>query len=517
MLENDKPRRVIPRWRNSSLIATTAEARARSEGATVDYRIELVDKKLEFENNNDIPTASEFMFLTFEAGDKSSSERAAKFILERESTIGSTALTAAAKVIASGRTNFERSDNETNFLKDARRRLRIDFRNPVLLVDLSLGLVKNGHDESARRYVMAASAMAPQSRFVTRSTARYLLHVDDKDRAHEILKKNPAISKDPWIQASEIAVATVCGRTSKYTKRSIQYLMEQKFIGPELSELASAVATVELLYGSEKKAKRLFQKSLLNPNDNSLAQAESVAQRLKLVVDDNTLQTPLSFEANSSHAYRRLLIPESIAFANNWSEDEPFSSRPWTALAFLHSLEENFPLAYQASKKAIKNEANYSVPLQLNLMFSLIQQGNLEGIKEDLLRIISKPDSKSYATHILANIGAYAYACGEHNMGRFFYERAIKAARAKNNAQDEALAHAFFARAAFISNDPISENLVGQTAKTVSRLPSPGAIYVIQRLVNSDKSDSLREIANNRVAKKKWEWNSVTNTLTILE
>ena len=81
-------------------------------------------------------------------------------------------------------------------------------------------------------------------------------------------------------------------------------------------------------YRSDKKAKKLFAKSLINPNDNTVAQAEWAARRLGLVVTEQALKVPLSFEANSTHSYRSLEIENSIQQAMQWLDDEPFSSRP---------------------------------------------------------------------------------------------------------------------------------------------------------------------------------------------
>jgi len=76
--------------------------------------------------------------------------------------------------------------------------------------------------------------------------------------------------------------------------------------------LASAVATIELISGSNKSAKSLFNLSLQAPNDNSLAQIEWASSRLKLDINEQALKTPLSYEANAENSYKRLRIDESI-------------------------------------------------------------------------------------------------------------------------------------------------------------------------------------------------------------
>ena len=63
-----------------------------------------------------------------------------------------------------------------------------------------------------------------------------------------------------------------------------------------LSELASSIGTVELLYGSNKKSRELFKKSLISPNDNTLAQVEWAATKDKnLDVDASGFNVEMNF------------------------------------------------------------------------------------------------------------------------------------------------------------------------------------------------------------------------------
>ena len=119
------------------------------------------------------------------------------------------------------------------------------IRRPVLLMDVARELTARRHDEKADRYVRAAVALAPQSRFVIRSAARYYLHVEEHERAHELLRRTPLLKTDIWVQASEIAVATVRGRTSALMKTALNSLSRDKDIRPDASELATSVATVD--------------------------------------------------------------------------------------------------------------------------------------------------------------------------------------------------------------------------------------------------------------------------------
>lgn len=147
-------------------------------------------------------------------------------------------------------------------------------------MDVARKLTADGHHASALRYVNAAIGLAPNSRFVVRGAARYFLHVGDHERAHDLLKRTELIRFDPWIQASEIAVATLRERSSLMARRATREIAKTGALDVRFSELASALGIIEILSGAEKKAKQLFHKALGHPNDNSLAQAEWAAARL---------------------------------------------------------------------------------------------------------------------------------------------------------------------------------------------------------------------------------------------
>ncbi|MCE9657544.1 MAG: hypothetical protein K8R60_03225 [Burkholderiales bacterium] len=471
---------------------------------------------MEFEFQPTVPVASELMFLASEAGDDKTARTAATLIVGNEEKIGATSLVATAKRVLEGG-HQSSSPSSENFVRDARRSLALDFRNPVLLMDVARELTAKGHGKAALRYVRTAVSLAPLSRFVVRAAARYYLHMGDHEQAHDVIKRSPLLSSDPWVQASEIAVATLRGRNSSYTKRAIRKLSELKTIGVDLSELASAVGTVELNEGAERKAKQLFVKSLVDPNDNSLAQAEWAATRLKLVVDAKVLRTPFSFEANSNNAYRRLMLPEAIDFAKQWSDDEPFASRPLNTLTHLYCLEERFAEARASVEAELRLEGSSIGSAHLNRLFIRIQEGDLDNAYAELQRVAAGPDSKNHAVHILADAGALAYATGEATLGRELYQSAIKAARIRGSPMEEASARAYFARAAVMYDDPSAASIVQEAVTNVERLPNPGAIHVVRRLVDSDQRKKLESVAEKRVAKVRWTWDSITNTLKSLE
>lgn len=523
MFDEMRERRVVPRWRSSTLVAQSAEARTMPPTELTDTSSEIQQKLLEFEARPSVPVAAELMFLGVSGQNEDVARRAARLIVDNAPSIGATQLVTTAKKVLGAADEEHVATYGSEFIRRARKLLLIDYRNPVLLMDVARELTAKRRPDKAERYVQTALALAPRSRFVLRSAARFFLHIDDEVRAHDLLRNSPLFETDPWIRASEIAVATVRNRTSTIAKQTLRGLLDAKAKPPNrcTTELASAVATIEYKAGSNKHAKLLFKQSLVAPNDNSLAQAEWAAARLGLVVDPTSLQIPFSFEANANNAYRHLQIDTAIKSAQEWAHDEPFASRPYDMLCFLQCIAGQYQEAFNEARNALAVGNPEDIGLNLNLLFTQIQQGeNLGAAYRALLRLATHPDAKKFGPHILANMGALAYMTGDAEdmkRARDFYRRAIQAARARSEGHIEALARAYFARAAANSGDPQAAAIIDETAPLVERLPNAGAIVIVRSLVDVKTQQRLEATALKRVAKRRWEWDAASNTLQAID
>lgn len=515
MIEGNTPRRVVPRWRSSWHTATTPEARAILSGLSEDFASALARAEAEFTAAPSIPIAAELMFVATQANNENLALVAADAILKQKEQISSTSLLAAARRVrdGDGGRGFEGSRND--FVRTARKVLNKDFNNPVLLTDVALALTASGNAKSAERYIRSALHLAPANRFITRSAVRYFLHIGDREQAHKLLLRSVLLGGDPWIQASEIAVASVLGKTSKLAKSAENQLSAQPILPIALSELGSAVATVHLNAGSDKKAKRLFAKTLANPNDNVVAQAEWAARRLNLVVSEAALQVPFSYEANSSHSYRTLDIKKAIEQAIFWKDDEPFASRSVGWLAHLYAVDDDFENALKYHELALQLEDKPSLVASLNLNFSHIENERLEEASGELVALSGRSDANESLAQILANAGALCYARGEFEEGRKYYEQGAIAAKNRSDLATEALVRAFFARAAVKYGDPHAEAIVRASADFPHMNLSPGGTHVVRKLVSSSIRQKLERSSNSKVARSKLEWDPKTNILRL--
>jgi len=116
-----------------------------------------------------------------------------------------------------------------------------------------------------------ALALAPENRFILRAGARFLVFNEDPSAAHWLLSRSDAARHDPWLTAAEIAVADVAKQPPQLVRAGRNMLESGKFAPRHLAELAGAIGTLELNSGKNRRARKLFEQSLIDLNENALA------------------------------------------------------------------------------------------------------------------------------------------------------------------------------------------------------------------------------------------------------
>jgi tetratricopeptide (TPR) repeat protein len=515
--EKNPPRRVVPRWRSSTIFANTPESKSNKVGEKINLSLELERAKKEFVLYKNIPTASELMFIAREAGEVNDTKIAANFIYSKKIELEKNNLFEISKgIIEELSEGINKNITEIHLsIKNARYLLRQNYNNPIQLIDIALSFTAIGKTNLAEKYIKSALQLSNNNRFILRSAARYYLHVGRPDFAHKLLSESLLIKTDPWIQASEIALSSVIGKTSRLVKSIDKHLQEILILPNNYSELGSAIATVHLNSGDFKKAKKLFTKTLVNPNDNSVAQAEWATKNLSIVLTEQALNVPFCFEAKSANYYRSLEIEKSIQSAIEWRNDEPFTSRPIDRLGYLYCLNEQFDKAQECYRKNIKNDTNFSISNHLNLNFAKIECGEIISAETELYQLQSDTRSETHKVHLLANSGALAYAKSDFIKGREQYSLAIELSKTTSDKSTEGLVRAYFARAAFKYNDPQKSTILETVSKSFSFANNIGATHVLKKIVTESKKNELDNAIKNRISKNKVVWDSKDNTLTI--
>ena len=144
----------------------------------------------------------------------------------------------------------------------------------------------------------------------------------------------------------------------------------------QITELASAIATLELNAGDNRKARKLFHQSLVEPTDNSIAQVEWASQKISnLTLERRHLNAPLSYEARALDFYLEGKWSETYTECVSWLNDEPYSTRPTVLGTFIASVAlQNFSEAAQLARRSLKANPNSQLLLN-NLTFALVSAG----------------------------------------------------------------------------------------------------------------------------------------------
>ena len=232
--------------------------------------------------------------------------------------------------------------------------------------------------------------------------------------------------------ASEISVNLLRERSSSLIKKGVALINSGDFSPFSLSELSSSLGTLEFVKGTQKRSKLFFEKSLISPNDNSLAQAEwAKANKLSLHFDKTVCEkVNMSYEANALYAYQKDKYEDALKASIRWLNDMPYSKNPIFVGA---NISYTFLKDYKTAAKILKRglEANPNEPAFMNnLAYTYALDGKLVEANEIIQKANKVADIDERTQICLsATRGLIAYREKRIEEGRALYMEAIKAAK----------------------------------------------------------------------------------------
>jgi tetratricopeptide (TPR) repeat protein len=456
MNPENQDRNVVPRWRDFHTTVALGELQS-SKSSSISFEGtsgELVAKRVsDWRNSRTIWHAADLLNTTFFGEIRPDHAEAAHFILEHSASAPDTLVRLARRltgedslqvVFDSTAASTETIRQQIHFL---RGRLRDEGPNAIILTDLARLYASIAKPDAAVRTMLSACKLAPANRFVLRAAARLFLHVKDYNLALRFLRSSPrtAIS-DPWLTAAEVAVASAVRQPSAFAKDGFRVAKDDSFSHFSRAELNSALATLEMENGNASKARKLFNASLISPNENALAQAEFARRGLGLAIDESKLEVPRSFEANAYFCFNHEMWDDSLSYAEKWLNDQPFSSRPAVFGSYVAScLIEDYDRARNILEQALT--ANPTNPVLINnLAFAMACSGHATAAQNELKKINWAAVEERYAVSLTATQGLVLMRQGHVEAGRERYQAAISLAHKLNSKQYEIMATAYFAR-----------------------------------------------------------------------
>lgn len=386
------------------------------------------------------------------------------------------------------------TEQAVNTITKLRARIKSGRSDPLAWVDLSREYAILGEKERSQKAMLVALQLSGGHRFITRVAARAFVHFKEPDIAYGIISRNANVRTDPWLVATEMAVARKADRPTKLWNIG-KRLLESNIQPIHISELASSVATNELVSGAEKKAKPFFKQSLIAPNQNSLAQAKWAERTsgLKKLVQVPMDKTVIAYEAQYWEAYSNKDMEISLCFAKAWFNEEPYSSNPPMAITYLAALLDDYQLILEVAERGLKaNPSN--VTLKLNNIFAWLatkdlnaltehEQAQTEAYVRDLKAIING-DDWSEAAHAQANIGMLLYRLGKPEDGRQIYELADELFE-KNAPSARVMLVVNHLREALIAEAPWAVDILKSAHELLTRRNSsatPGAAFYLEKI-----------------------------------
>ena len=490
----DKDRKVIPRWRTFEKTLSLGELSSvvppRHQQVASDF---LSSKIMDWRKHRTVGHAADLVGAALTLGREKEASEAARFLLREDLTVSLWARELAEQVLKTP-DNTETVPRpkalEKTILHERvrtlRQLLRTEPRDPITWVELSLTHAILGLGKQAARSMTVALELAMNNRFVLRSAGRLWVYLGDPEKAHDLIVRADRTIHDPWLLAAEIAIGSAARRKPRFIKAARRVFADERFSPIHISELASAVATLELDSGSVKKTRRLFDLSLKCPTENSIAQAAWASRKSSSIrLDNKYLDLHNAFEARSWSFYNQSQWKRAIEECRLWQFDQPFSSRPSIHGSYVAAvaLEDYETSEWFAERGLVANPADFT--LLNNLAFARINHGDIEGAKKILSRVNCSQLSDQERAVLQATQGLLEFRTENIAAGRKLYLDVRSKARKmkeRDGSRLLALASVFHAIEEVSQEVSNSERVLSEAFQTLQREPDPIFRVLEQRL-----------------------------------
>jgi tetratricopeptide (TPR) repeat protein len=501
-------REVVPRWRDFRTTVMTGELASTVGGVPIDAKDEIARLRSEFADNPDIFFAADYFGALVAARESGTeTDRVRQFVIDN-SEESSLLRRVATDSVEEEPTPLDQDLNDVQLIDGAqhrvsarRRALRRHPRNPVGWVDLALSMATLGNAAQSRKAMLAALGLAPDSRFVLRSAARLFVHLDEPETAHYFLARSSRTNLDPWLLAADMATSKLAFETIGSDRRARELLISDQFSATALSELASELGSEELRSGNDKRGRRLFQQALIEPTENAVAQAASLAERLGLEVPANHLEISRGFEARAITVAREGEWSAAVVQARQWHLDQPFALEPAIFGSYAAGLGANdHESAIQIASAGLRIHPTDPI-LNNNAAFAL---AHLDRVDEAERHIRHAPDSGSDENSAIyrATRGLIAFRAGRITEARDLYQSAITDLAEIGRREQAAMAVAMWALEEQRLESPVAHEVFELVERLAGTDDSPELETLRQRYV--DRAANARAADSSSIKLSKW-------------
>jgi hypothetical protein len=503
--EEKKTRNVLPNWRSFANTNKLGEL----SPITENYRPDLseLNKRLEYwQGEKNIGIASDIintaLFFSSYNGDEiknvaryilDNSDKCSKRLIEIAEYIHSGDVTASKIQYNPLRHNLKinLNDGENAFkvvhteIGQIKARIITNPANPILWVELCRCYSMIGQSSKAFQAIKNAISLNKENRFLLRSLARFGAGNENAmEFAHDTIRMSLAVKHDPWVTTAEIALANLRGRRSIFIKNALELIANDNISPFHISELSSAIGTIEVETGNIKKGKKYFEKALLAPNDNVLAQTEWVSQKHKILTDFDIdiYRNTVAYEAYARDATEKNRFENAMDYTQQWFLDQPFSKQPVLFATYIaETFLEQYERAIRIGKIGLISHPNDSGLLN-NIAFASCMLGELSEA-DRYLKLAEVGNQNSYAKpYILATRGLYYYRIGNVPMGRQYYLESIKMLSNNDDSDKQNIALGNMAREELMNKTPEAEDIIARFIKVSNGSDSAQIMKLLKQI-----------------------------------
>lgn len=497
-------RRLIPRWRRVSATLELREAQPLGKGKDNKIVADMESLERAISDWRETPTAGHLGDVLSYSVASDCTERIREVTAEalRRGSEATEPQTALMHSLTVGTSDEVAQTDEIGGIcnphvrqrvQQIRQLLRLNPANPLVLLDFAQLQIASGNARRAERSISSALALSPNNRLVLRTAARFLTHIDEAEKAHRLLARHSRTPADPWLMASEIAVAQVSGRASKFARPGMIYANQNKRAHSDISELTGALGGLELSHGNAKKARDLFRLALINPNDNVIAQA--ITERRVLALDLNQPEqrnaAQSTVEAKALLAWEGLNAGAASINGHGWHAEEPFSSRPLQFLTSLYAATGNYAEVISLAKRGLISDSR-DAALMANLGYAYGCVGELEKA-ESFSKRAASINPAVVGSQTVATLGLVAMKRGNFAAADELYQSALRSFGSSNDRVMQAICYAYYARTAFDTDHPEVEKIAKEAVEAYKRASSADAAIVLQQLKQTIEAPVLED------------------------
>lgn len=425
-------RDVIPRWRAPRSRAGRGELRPLHTSSRVPDRSGLRERECDWQVHGTLGHALDLLGAGIVLGSSPAVEEAARAVAADPRAPDVSRFAAERLLAGDVQTTELALGDPTTFevraeIARLKRRVRADPRNALAWTEMARRYTILGQRPQAAEAMKIALGLAPEHRHVLRAAVRLEVHHGEFDRAHAIVASSVAAREDPWLLATELASAGPAGRRPRFVRRARAILEGGAFDLAATSELASALGTLELRAGADRRARRLIEGSLAAPAENAIAQGQWLSKRLSsLEIPDSLLED--SDEARALRHGAALESEAALAAAWQWHSDQPFASGPGEFGSYHASLAGRFEDGVRIARASLTANPNEFL-LSNNLVVCLAKLDQVEEAEKVLAKIDPEALNDEQMPTYLATLGLLEFRRGESERGRAFYRRSIARSR----------------------------------------------------------------------------------------